>query len=1230
MSTLATQPGRDPMRRSALEGSALPRRIRMSHGPRLLGSPLLGSPLLGAPVLGARWLGAPVLGARWLEGLCSLGLALVLLGTATTARAQEIDLTYTQPPVVMLAIDTSGSMQWSGERIQRDDRASPAITCALSNTEKSREAVVKEVLTGTFSGYKLTATTANTNSGTNKVDCNVGAYKVTSTSQAADGLLDLYRERLRFAYSTYDNNTAMTNSSSSGDWSYPGTTSPAPQDGHLTKSCTSACSSCGCPGGATATGCVNYPAGGAYGFTRSFCYGNVGIKSLTGAPCSGNGCLLSCGPVGSDITAQNDAIQTQILANVSSGNTPIAGMLKDIRWWFDNHPDVKIDSASSNYMRCRKNFVLLVTDGLPNSGCGYSNASATRPEICFLNGSCTRDTDCPSNTISGAREWHCIANTCESILLSEVDQGAAQRAADLYNPSGGRLSVPVHVVGFDFPAAITCTSASDCLNGQTCTTVPGQEIKRCSCADDTQCYPGESCEVDATGLQVCRIGGAVRDIAAAGGGQALFANDPTSLRTAINQIFSQIIPESTSRTRVTSTSAVAPLTELPSNFPQTNASALYLFQSAFTVPATSVHWKGYLQRVSIGNIGTANSPIIGPITQATGLHGTVRFDDLLNVQPRPTDDQGTAYDRKIYTYKGGAIVAFTTTNITPTDLGVATTALRDTIVNFVRGEVGSARFNNRLGAIYHASPVILEPPILDLALPSYQTFKQDTTIRQRPPIVFVGSNLGLLHAFNAKTAKEEWAFIPPALLLTLKNQTSGFTYGVDATPVARDIQMTTLNASSDSKANWRSVVVAPMGQGASAVVALDVTTPVYSASNDPPFKFLWQFDQTSSVPTNKLGVPFGSPTVGTVFLNDNANLYPFQERAVVLLPGGKTPSGGTAGQGEDVWVLDLATGKVLRRFPGYSGSGGMTGTCAALDDFPGTFITRVFCGDASGRLMRINMADSTLAAWSSEASWYDLFGSLAGTRAAIYSAPALANRKNGDLVVLFGNGDPNDLENNTETRLAFVEELPTVDSTSGLTTGFTAKELKLQVLTNGEKLTGSPVIYNSVAYWATFVPDTSTQCSFGRTRLWGVQFDQFTPVGSTANPLTDAFIPKLDSLCGPDATIDTSDDVQGITAACLLPTGTVSFGFDVVRSPAVTVTPTGGSGSTGGMSASSTTTGGSLKLVFQTGTGQISSTSKLRDPELTPPGNQKIQVGAINVPSAQGTVRTISWGKVTQ
>ena len=80
----------------------------------------------------------------------------------------------------------------------------------------------------------------------------------------------------------------------------------------------------------------------------------------------------------------------------------------------------------------------------------------------------------------------------------------------------------------------------------------------------------------------------------------------------------------------------------------------------------------------------------------------------------------------------------------------------------------------KLFDIYHSKPVIIEPPS-DPAfayaehsetkyrfIKGYNTFKEFH--KNRDKIVLVGSNGGMVHAFNYGSGIEEWAFVPPSLL----------------------------------------------------------------------------------------------------------------------------------------------------------------------------------------------------------------------------------------------------------------------------------------------------------------------------------------------------------------------------------------------------------------------------------------------------------------------------------
>src|SRR5439155_576303 len=106
--------------------------------------------------------------------------------------------------------------------------------------------------------------------------------------------------------------------------------------------------------------------------------------------------------------------------------------------------------------------------------------------------------------------------------------------------------------------------------------------------------------------------------------------------------------------------------------------------------------------------------------------------------------------------------------------------------------------------------------------------------------------------------------------------------------------------------------------------------------------------------------------------------------------------------------------------------------------------TKAFCGSNKGKLTRINLSDPVIANWSSTPIFHDLY-SLTNTPLSLvpkaaFAAPALATRGNGNLMVIYGNGDPTDLEGTDPTRMAFVEEQPNFDPITSLLTSFTANQ----------------------------------------------------------------------------------------------------------------------------------------------------------------------------------------------
>jgi type IV pilus assembly protein PilY1 len=103
----------------------------------------------------------------------------------------------------------------------------------------------------------------------------------------------------------------------------------------------------------------------------------------------------------------------------------------------------------------------------------------------------------------------------------------------------------------------------------------------------------------------------------------------------------------------------------------------------------------------------------------------------------------------------------------------------------------------------------------------YVKDKQDTsTGRPKNPTVYVGSNDGMLHAFNADTGAHRWAYMPTPSFAKIGKRAdplAGHTWYVDGPIATHDVHDGT---------NWRTILVASTGAGARGLFALDVTDPL--------------------------------------------------------------------------------------------------------------------------------------------------------------------------------------------------------------------------------------------------------------------------------------------------------------------------------------------------------------------------------------------------------------------
>lgn len=226
---------------------------------------------------------------------------------------------------------------------------------------------------------------------------------------------------------------------------------------------------------------------------------------------------------------------------------------------------------------------------------------------------------------------------------------------------------------------------------------------------------------------------------------------------------------------------------------------------------------------------------------------------------------------------------------------------------------------------------------------SYRTFFQAQ--QTRAPHVYVGSNDGMLHSFDATNGVEKFAFIPTEVFPKL-HELTGKTYEganhqfyVDGSPVISDVYINN---------EWRTVLIGTLRAGGKGLFALDVTNP-------DAVRLLWEFND-SKIPSGnavRLGYSFSQPTV--------ARLH--NGKWAVITGNGYDSANQTNGKAA-LLIIDLATG-VLTKSLEVNGTNGINNglsTPTVADMNVDGVADYVYAGDIQGNMWRFNLAPSSNSA----------------------------------------------------------------------------------------------------------------------------------------------------------------------------------------------------------------------------------------------------------------------------
>ncbi len=426
------------------------------------------------------------------------------------------------------------------------------------------------------------------------------------------------------------------------------------------------------------------------------------------------------------------------------------------------------------------------------------------------------------------------------------------------------------------------------------------------------------------------------------------------------------------------------------------------------------------------------------------------------------------------------------------------------------------------------------------------------------PMIYVGANDGMLHAFNAVTGAEVFGYVPWAVrdrLSALTSSSYAHQYTVDGSPAVGDVHY---------GGAWHTLLVSGMNAGAPGLFALDVTDPTQFDEAHAASVVRWEIGNSDA----DVGYIFGRPIL--------AKLRDGSWRAIV-------GNGYNSANGHAVLLLiDLQSGAITRIDTGAGNAGtpnGLSGV-AVVSSANNGVADIVYAGDLYGNLWKFDLSAAAAAGWkvaySAAGVPAPLFTAAAGQQ--FTARPDVAVFPKGGYLVTLGSGRYVDVGDNAAGAAQSIYgiwdngatvnsaqlQTQTINSTAAGANGSTyrltthavgpaidaaiagdnaisladyygtRKGWKMNLVTAGERVVAEVTVRYGHVIVSTLIPSAAV-CSFGGDG-WIMDLDVVTGNRS----------PALDT--NADNVVDTADYLAAGTMASGVKIGAVPAAASIMRS----------------------------------------------------------------------------------